>query len=339
MHSNCLRILFVLLAALTAATMFTSCRKKCKSCGRNAESEHTSTSSRSPKVGDIIIISSTTSSDSHVISAPPAVAAPVDPAHPKVGDIIIVKPVTPDVKSEPAKMVEIKSVEPKPVVKPEVVKPVETKPVVKPEVVKPVEPKPDVKPEVVKPVEPKPDVKPEVVKPVETKPVVKPEVVKPVETKPVVKTDERKPIRIKAGSPTNWKDKDGNEWLADAGFTEGAMVDLGKVKIEGTTNPDIYTSEHSNMEKFAWPVANGKYAVKLHFVENPEDAKNIGERVFSMDVSGEKINKLDIIKEAGGVNKALVKTVHVMVTTGKIEITFKGEQKEPLINGIEIIPE
>lgn len=178
-------------------------------------------------------------------------------------------------------------------------------------------------------------------KAVETKPVDSP----PVDTKRVtpppetpVVSNERKTIRIKAGSDKNWKDKNGNVWLADAGFTEGAMVDLGIVKVENTDNPEIYVSEHTNMEKFSWPVPNGKYIVRMHFVENPDDVKKAGERVFSIDVMGEKIKDLDIFSEAGGANKALVKSVKANVTAGKIEILFKAEQKEPLINGIEIVP-
>lgn len=200
----------------------------------------------------------------------------------------------------------------------------------------------------IKPVEAPPPI---AVKPVDTKPKVvetKPEITKPEGTKVVgtvpvaVKVETvllRKIVRIKAGAAMPWKDKDGNEWLADGGFSEGAMVDLGKVKIEGTNNPELYTSEHSNMEKFSWPLPNGKYTLKLHFVENPEDVKKVGERVFSIDALGEKIKSLDILKEAGGFNKALVKTLHVTVTGAKLEISFKAEQKEPLINGIEIIPE
>ena len=149
----------------------------------------------------------------------------------------------------------------------------------------------------------------------------------------------RKTIRIKAGGDRNWKDKNGNIWRADSGFTEGAMVDLGKIKVENTDNPEIYTSEHNNMEKFTWPVPNGKYTVKLHFIENPDDVKKAGERVFTIDVLGEKLKDLDIFSEAGGANKALVKSVNVNVTGGKIEILFKAEQKEPVINGIEIVPE
>ena len=149
----------------------------------------------------------------------------------------------------------------------------------------------------------------------------------------------RKPIRIKAGSSTKWKDKDGHEWLPDGGFSDGAMLDHGKIKIENTDNPDLYMSERVNVEKFSWPVANGKYMVKLHFSENLEEVRKEGERVFGVDVQGAKIKDVDIFKESGGSGKALVKTVHVNVSNGKLDINFIKNNKEPLINGIEILPE
>lgn len=180
---------------------------------------------------------------------------------------------------------------------------------------------------------------PEVAKPaVPTPEVVKPATPKTPDATPPATAD-RKAIRIRAGSKEEWKDKDGNVWSADAGFSEGALVDLGKLKVEGTDNPQLYTSEHSNMESFSQALPNGKYTVKLHFIESPDDVKKEGERLFSIDVMGEKMKSFDIFKEAGGANKALVKTFHVNVTEGRVQIGFKSEQKEALVNGIEIIPE
>lgn len=179
-------------------------------------------------------------------------------------------------------------------------------------------------------------------KQIEIKPVDSHPPVKPVEPRVGVKEVQpvARVVRIKAGSPANWRDKDGNEWLADAGFSEGAMLDYGKVKIANTANPELYGSEHCNMEKFSWPVANGKYLLKLHFSENLDEVKKAGDRVFSIDAMGQKIKDLDVFKEAGGLNRALVKELHVTATAGKIEINFiKSEMKEPMIDGIEIIPE
>ncbi len=179
--------------------------------------------------------------------------------------------------------------------------------------------------------------------------VVTPEVAKPPVTAPprVERVDAKlvqpaifKTVRIKAGSATNWKDKTGHEWLADSGFVNGAMVNHGEITIDKTDIPDLYKSERSDMDKFSWAVPNGKYTVKLHFAENFEGVKKAGDRVFTVEVQSEKIKDLDVFKEAGGANKALVRTVKVPVTNGKLEINFiKSEQREPMINGIEILAE
>lgn len=136
-----------------------------------------------------------------------------------------------------------------------------------------------------------------------------------------------------------WTDKEGHTWLADAGFTEGAMVDRGQVAIANTSIPELYSSERCCMDKFTWPVPKGKYAVKLHFAETFDEVKKPGDRLFSFDINGEKVKNFDIFKEAGGSNKAVVKTYHVDAKDGKIEIEFTKVEKEPEINGIEILPE
>jgi hypothetical protein len=179
-------------------------------------------------------------------------------------------------------------------------------------------------------------------RPVETKPVTPPpavaKVLPPVE--PPVAKGPFKPVRIRAGSISAWTDPKGNVWLADSGFTEGAMVDRGKIAIAGTDLSDLYTTERCCMEKFVWAVPNGKYTVKLHFAETFDEVKKSGDRLFGLDVNGEKVKDFDIFKEAGGPNKALVKTFRVDVKSGKVEIDFtKSDSKEPEINGIEIIPE
>jgi hypothetical protein len=174
-------------------------------------------------------------------------------------------------------------------------------------------------------------------KPVETKPVVPPPVAKEL---PPVEKGPFKPIRIRAGSISAWTDAHGNVWQPDSGFSEGAMVDRGKIAIANTDMPDLYMTERCCMEKFVWAVPNGRYTLKLHFAETFDEVKKPGDRLFGLDVSGQKIKDFDIFKEAGGANRALVKSFQVEVKNGKVEIDFtKSENKEPEINGIEILPE
>lgn len=92
------------------------------------------------------------------------------------------------------------------------------------------------------------------------------------------------------------------------------------------------------MESFSWPLANGKYQVKLHFCETFEGITGPGERVFSFTVQGQEFKDFDVFKKAGGALKACVETVNVEVTNGKLHIKFTGNIENPQINGIEIIP-
>jgi hypothetical protein len=91
------------------------------------------------------------------------------------------------------------------------------------------------------------------------------------------------------------------------------------------------------MESFSWPLANGKYLVKLHFAETYEGIEGPGQRVFSFTVQGHEFKDFDVWVKAGGPFKAYVETVPVDITDGKLLITFTSKVENPQINGIEII--
>jgi hypothetical protein len=146
-------------------------------------------------------------------------------------------------------------------------------------------------------------------------------------------------IRIDAGSTRPTTDADGNTWLADTGFSGGGMVDRGEVQIANTRNQVMYRTEHWGMNSFSMPVANGRYKVVLHFAETYSGVTGPGGRVFSVKVEDQQIKDLDIFKEAGGSGKALMKTVPVTVTDGKLDIAFTFGEQNPEINGIEIVPQ
>jgi hypothetical protein len=77
--------------------------------------------------------------------------------------------------------------------------------------------------------------------------------------------------------------------------------------------------------------------VRLHFAETYSGITGPGQRVFSVNVEGIAINNLDIFAEAGGRNRALVKTVVVQVTDGQLNLGFIPAVQKPEINGIEIL--
>jgi endoglucanase len=148
-----------------------------------------------------------------------------------------------------------------------------------------------------------------------------------------------KVVRINAGSAKAITDAEGNLWLADTGFVGGDVVDRGNIAIGNTNNPAIYRTEHWGMSEFAYAVPNGKYVVKLHFAETFEEITAKGGRVFSLDVGGTAIKNLDVFAEAGGARKALVKSVPVEVTGGKLVIKFLEGEQASEINGVEIVPQ
>ena len=149
---------------------------------------------------------------------------------------------------------------------------------------------------------------------------------------------EKKIVRIKAGVSAPVTDSAGNVWLADAGFDGGDTIERAEAEISGTKDQVIYRAEHYSMEGFSWPLANGKYQVKLHFCETYDGITGPGERVFSFNVQGQEFKDFDVWKKAGGALKAYVETVNCEVTDGKLHIKFMSNVENPEINAIEIIP-
>jgi endoglucanase len=146
-------------------------------------------------------------------------------------------------------------------------------------------------------------------------------------------------IRINAGASAAVTNSNGDVWLADQGFSGGDVIERPDVTITNTTEPEIYRSEHYSMDSFSWPLANGKYLVKLHFCETFEGITDKGQRVFSYNVQGQDFKDLDVYAKTGGAMIALVETVPVEIMNGKLLITFTPNIENPQINGIEIIPQ
>ncbi len=146
------------------------------------------------------------------------------------------------------------------------------------------------------------------------------------------------PVRIKAGPSASFKDAEGNVWIPEQGFVDGDTTERPDVQITNTTTPVIYQSERYNMSAFSYPLPNGKYIVKLHFCETFEGITGPGQRVFTFNVEGQEFKDFDIWVKAGGFLRALVVTVNVEITNGKLDITFTPGVEFPQINGIEILP-
>jgi endoglucanase len=146
------------------------------------------------------------------------------------------------------------------------------------------------------------------------------------------------PIRIKTGTTAPLTDETGVVWLADQGFADGETIARPDLEILQTKTPSLYRAERYSMTKFALPLPNGRYVVKLHFAETYEGITGPRQRVFSFTVEGKQFKDFDVFTKAGGANRAYVETVEVEITDGQLDLTFTPNIENPEINALEILP-
>jgi hypothetical protein len=136
----------------------------------------------------------------------------------------------------------------------------------------------------------------------------------------------------------------GDAFGADANFAGGSVNTSGGA-IAGTSDDALYRDERWGSFRYALPVQNATYDVRLHFVElyyGTVVSGAPGRRVFSVDLGDTPtldVKDLDIYAEVGA-NAALVKTIQgVTVGDGVLELSsVYGPADDPEIAAIEIVP-
>ncbi|KAF5816841.1 putative Malectin domain-containing protein [Helianthus annuus] len=100
-----------------------------------------------------------------------------------------------------------------------------------------------------------------------------------------------------------------------------------------TVNTALYTKARTaanSLTYYGLCLMNGHYTVRLHFAEIVFTEYSPRKRVFDVYVQGElKLKDFDIIKEAGGIGRELIKsyTVNVKNNTLKIQLYWAGKGK------------
>ncbi|XP_062169076.1 probable leucine-rich repeat receptor-like serine/threonine-protein kinase At3g14840 isoform X3 [Alnus glutinosa] len=94
------------------------------------------------------------------------------------------------------------------------------------------------------------------------------------------------------------------------------------------TNPQLYMNARLSplsLTYYAFCMGNGNYTVNLHFAEimftDDKTYSSLGRRIFDIYIQGKLVWKdFNIVKEAGGVGKAVIKTVTTAVNNNTLEI-------------------
>ncbi|MET0499045.1 MAG: malectin domain-containing carbohydrate-binding protein [Steroidobacteraceae bacterium] len=148
-------------------------------------------------------------------------------------------------------------------------------------------------------------------------------------------------IRTNAGGG-EYLDSQGRTWSADAGFNSGEPS-LSTTPIAGTDDDSLFQSIRWDDSpapelRYDYVLPNGIYRVNLYFAEaNPKTAY-VGARVFDVDIQGyQRFDNVDVFAEAGGIQRALIKSTTVTVSNGRLDILFRHQVKNPIVSAIEIV--
>lgn len=154
-----------------------------------------------------------------------------------------------------------------------------------------------------------------------------------------------RPVRIVA-QDNSYTDRSDQVWRPDVYVSQGRLV-LHNRPVAQTADPGLYYGERFGHFSYAIPVASGKYALTLHFAETYFGLQNPGgggaaSRLFDVYCNGVRIlHAFDIFKEAGGANRALVKTFHNLEPSpqGKLLLTFVPIKNYACVSAIDVSSE
>ncbi len=163
-------------------------------------------------------------------------------------------------------------------------------------------------------------------------------------------------IRINAGQQSRGTDTEGAFFLADGRYLTNAASaqsnaaaitrqDLTFTGMQTVTPTDevVYQSQRSGTNiNYAIPVRDGRYRIRLMFVEQEHTAA--GQREFAISIEGDEVQVgrnqtlLDIYKVAGGSNKAIDRFFEAEVTDGTLNIDLIGSTGNASVAGIVVTP-
>lgn len=144
------------------------------------------------------------------------------------------------------------------------------------------------------------------------------------------------PLKINIGGPAYQGYLPDQEWSAtgEYGRIDGAAGYFSGVTISGTTEPEVYRSEISDLCEYKVRVPNGRYAIVLMMAENYFTSAN--QRKFSLVVEGTQVHAGLDLYSVVGFRAAYQRAAFVDVADGVLDIHVQGLIDKPLLNGITI---
>ena len=164
-----------------------------------------------------------------------------------------------------------------------------------------------------------------------------------------------KRIGINFGAPGDRRAENGTMWLDYPNV--GGPSPAVELVVEGKTTsyfrrhpatiregglPWVGASGVDGVESITIPLVatrddqqDPRYTARLFFSE--PSAVAIGERVFDIDIQGTRVlSNLDVVKQAGGVQRVLVKEFKDIAANQQLTVNLRGVQGSPVLSGIEV---
>ncbi len=154
-------------------------------------------------------------------------------------------------------------------------------------------------------------------------------------------------LRLNGGLESGTSTFDGKEFLplrsyivsgsANSSGNYGDGIPIAGTVFDELYQLEMYVPEEGSPLRLDFPVPNGDYVVHLHFVDWTDWTSGVGERVFDVDLQGERVlDDFDIVVEVGK-NAALIKSFDVSVSGGSIELTITNNVFFAEIAAVEIL--
>jgi hypothetical protein len=167
-------------------------------------------------------------------------------------------------------------------------------------------------------------------------------------TQTVKPEEENDVIRILCGNTEgSYTDHVGHIWQRDQFFTGGMGAWMQIDNLQGSADAPIYQNARIGNFQYDIPAQNRAYELRLHFAElsssaEPGAAHLEATRIFNIALNRQPLRSFfDIVNYAGASQRALVQIVRDVRpdSDGKVHLNFSKVEGQPLVNGIELIPQ